>query len=92
MEKIGYGEAKGLPTRLLRRGDVDRLGRGVGIDRLGESGRGAHPVATIPLRRARHVAVEARHARDNDSVAIGLEHSVTQAPANRHAKATDGAK
>ena len=91
-EKIGYGETKRLAGQLLRRGDIDRLRHRVGIDGLRESGRGTHPVAAFPLRRARYVAVETRHAGDDDFVAIGLIHSITKAPANRHAEATDGAK
>ena len=89
MKKIGYGQVKGLATELLRGGNIDRLCSWVGIDRSRISRRRAHFLPTSPLRRTRHVALEARHARNDNFVAVGLEHMVTQAAANRRAQHLD---
>ena len=80
---------KGLATELLRGGNIDRLCRRVGIDRSRVGRRRAHFLPASPLRRTRHVAIEARHAGDDNFVAVGLENMVAQAAANRHAQNLD---
>jgi hypothetical protein len=86
VEKIGYGETKRLAAERFCRGDIHGLGRWIGIDGLGKSGRGAHPVATFPLRCAWHIAIEARHSRDDDLFAIRLVHAVANPTSKRHAQ------
>ena len=92
MEKISYGEPKGLAAELLRGGHVDCLRHGIGIHGLGESGGRAHPVAAIPLRRTRHVPVEARHARNDNLMPIRLVNAVTHAAAKGPAKQDDSSQ
>jgi hypothetical protein len=58
----------------------------VGIDGLGESGGGAHPVAKFPLAVTWLVTIEARHSRHDDLVAIRLVHAVANPTAKRHAQ------
>ena len=88
-EKIRYGEPKGLAAELLRGCHINCLRRGIGIHGLGESSGRTHPVAAIPLRLARHVAVEARHARHDNLMSIRLVHAVTHAAAKGPAKQDD---
>lgn len=71
-EEIGHGEAEGLTAEFLRRRDVDRLRRGNGIDAFRVGRRFTHPVATLTLGGAGDIAIEARHARGHDLVAISL--------------------
>ena len=82
LEEIGYGQPKGLPAKLLRRGDIDRLGRRVGIDGLRVYGGSAHLLPALPLGHARHMAVETRHPRDDELVAICLVHAIAHAAAD----------
>ena len=88
-EKIGYGQAKRLATELLRCGNIDRPGGRVGIDRLRIGRRRAHFLPALPLRRTRHVAIEARHTGDDDVFAIHLEYMVAHAAVNRPAQDID---
>jgi hypothetical protein len=76
MQKIGYSQPEGLAAELLRRGDIDRLGHRVGIDGLRVRGGRAHFLAALLLRRTGLIAVEARHTRDDDFVAIRLVHAI----------------
>jgi hypothetical protein len=90
VEKIGYSQPERLPAELSRRGDVQRLRRRVRIDGAGKRGRRAHPVAPITLRGTGHIAIEARDPGDDDFVAIGLEHAIAQATAERDGRDAEG--
>jgi hypothetical protein len=91
-EKIGYGQSKRLTAELGCRRHIDRLGGRIGIDRAGIRGRRAHPIATIALRGARDIALEARDARDDDLVTIGLEYAIAQPAAEREGRDTEGSE
>jgi hypothetical protein len=54
----------------------------MGIDGLGVRRGRAHFLAALPLRRRRHIAIEARHPRDDDLVTIGLVHAIAQLAAD----------
>ncbi len=83
IKEVGYREPKGLAAELFRDGHVDGFGRRIRIDGLGKGGRCAHFLPAFPLRRIRHVAIEARDSRDDNLVAVGFVHSVAGAAANR---------
>jgi hypothetical protein len=89
VEKIGYGQAKRLAAELLRCGEIDRFRRRVGIDSPRIGRRRAHFLPALPLRRTRHVAIEARHAGDDDFVAVCLEDMVAHTAVNCHAQDVD---
>ena len=89
MEKIGYRQAKGLATELLRGGNIDRPRGRVGIDRVRIGRRRAHFLPALSLRRTRHVAIEAWRAGDDDFVTVGLENMVAHAAVDRRAQEFD---
>ena len=82
-QKIGDRQSKRLAAEGLGGRDIHRLGRRISIDSVGESGRGAHPVATVPLCCAWHITFEARDPGNDDPGAIRLVNAVAQAAANR---------
>jgi hypothetical protein len=88
-QEIGYSQSKRLTSELSRRRHIDRLGGRIGIDGLRIGSRRAHPIATIALRGAGHIAIEARDPGDDDFVAIGLEHAIAQATAEREGRDTE---
>jgi hypothetical protein len=92
VEKIGYGQTKGLATELLRRGHIDRFRGRVGIDSSRVGCRRAHFLPALPLRRTRHVAIEAGHPGDDDLVPVGLEYMVAKAAANCRAEEFDASQ
>ena len=82
-EVVADGEAERVASEFLRDGNVARFGGGVGVDPLSVGGGGLHARALGALGAARHVAVEARHARDDDFASVGFVDAVADAAANR---------
>jgi hypothetical protein len=88
---IADGDAERLASQFFGDGEVIGLRGRLGINPLREGGGIAHPGAAIALRGGRHIAVEPRHARDDDFVAIGIEDQVTKPAAKRLEHGMEGA-
>jgi hypothetical protein len=81
-EIIADSEAKGLATEFFGGSDIEGFGAGMGVDGLGISGGGFHPVALGALRSGGLVAGKIRDARDYNFAAIGFIDVVAEAAAD----------
>jgi hypothetical protein len=82
-EPVRYRKTEGLTAKTTRGGDIKGFRNRFGVDAVRISSGFLHPIALLALRARRHHALESRHARHDDLIAIRFKNDIAHAAANR---------